>query len=347
MGKARRSVLDEGVSLSALDMFANAVGALAFLLLTFVVTTIELVRPTRLEILTTDLPSAKAGQMYDIRLAASGGAPPLRWSRTAGLPAGLSLDEQSGMLTGAADAGAAGQRFKFDVTVRDSREQQASASLTLEVLSPEPLTAADPDPAAPIPAEDEPLVLLTSGELPPAVVGRDYRLNLAARGGSGRYRWSAADPPAGFKLTDTGLLQVMASAPGVYQLALTVEDGNRAARGAATLSVARAPVSVRERLLRRGIWPWIGYVVLALVLVGYQYFASRWMNREVRRLLAAHNVDLIQKSDGTYGLNGAPADCEEFNRIHREFNSSQKRWRDLVRAVVALAAVLFTGWLLY
>jgi hypothetical protein len=56
--------------------------------------------PSPLTIVTKSLPVARIGRPYSVRLAASGGAPPIRWTRTRGaIPAGLHL-ASDGSLTG-------------------------------------------------------------------------------------------------------------------------------------------------------------------------------------------------------------------------------------------------------
>jgi hypothetical protein len=54
-----------------------------------------------LTITTTTAPAGRLGSPYDLRLGASGGTLPVRWSISGGsLPAGISLDARTGAITG-------------------------------------------------------------------------------------------------------------------------------------------------------------------------------------------------------------------------------------------------------
>jgi len=89
------------------------------------------VRP--LEILTESLPPAVVGMPYELRLAVEGGVPPYRWSAGDGVPAGLALDVDSGVMRGTPAEAAAG---RFEIEVRDSQPAAASdaRSVSLSVL---------------------------------------------------------------------------------------------------------------------------------------------------------------------------------------------------------------------
>jgi len=56
--------------------------------------------PPPLQIVTTHLPAPEAGRAYLARLAATGGAPPYRWSALSPLPPGLQFDPATGVLRG-------------------------------------------------------------------------------------------------------------------------------------------------------------------------------------------------------------------------------------------------------
>ena len=91
-----------------------------------------------LAITSTTLPNGQVGKAYSATLAATGGKLPYTWSLTTGtLPAGLTLNASTGMITGAPTVTANGTTLAFKVT--DSSAQTKSASLVLNV-SPATLT---------------------------------------------------------------------------------------------------------------------------------------------------------------------------------------------------------------
>ena len=76
------------------------------------------------------LPGGSVGESYSVALAASGGVLPYTWSLASGaLPPGLSLDPDSGVISGTpTDAGA----FQFAVSVSDSAGHTAQGSFGLD-----------------------------------------------------------------------------------------------------------------------------------------------------------------------------------------------------------------------
>ncbi len=97
-----------------------------------------------LVITTTGLPDAVISQPYSVNLKAIGGTPPYSWSLTSpgSLPAGLSLDPATGVISG--QTAAAGQ-FTLSVKVADANGRSFTKSLTLNVLAMYPL-AVNPTP---------------------------------------------------------------------------------------------------------------------------------------------------------------------------------------------------------
>jgi hypothetical protein len=107
----------------------DASGAVAHQVLTIVVYAVPVIT-------TTSLAPAKATEIgYSQMLSVTGGAPDLSWSVTTGaLPAGLSLDSISGMITGTVRAGA--QSSAVTVTVADANGVVGTADFTLAVTDP-------------------------------------------------------------------------------------------------------------------------------------------------------------------------------------------------------------------
>jgi hypothetical protein len=93
----------------------------------------------QLTILTVSLPPAPVGTVYSQVISATGGETPYRWS-AANLPAGLTLDASTGMISGTpSNAGSS----TFAVTVTDALDHSAKQALTVT-------TAVSPVPAVTI-----------------------------------------------------------------------------------------------------------------------------------------------------------------------------------------------------
>lgn len=80
---------------------------------------------------TSSLPDARVGAAYDVTLAATGGTPPYTWSLASGaLPAGITLDQGSGRLSGTP---ATSGSFAFSVRVAGADGTSATRSLSIAV----------------------------------------------------------------------------------------------------------------------------------------------------------------------------------------------------------------------
>ena len=96
----------------------------------------SLVIVSDLAITTSALPAAQAGSSYRAALTATGGTAPLAWSQT-GLPSGLSIDPQTGVLSGTPTSTGVSQ---VTSTATDSYGNQASHTyrLTIKAAPPPP-----------------------------------------------------------------------------------------------------------------------------------------------------------------------------------------------------------------
>jgi hypothetical protein len=88
-----------------------------------------------LQITTTSLPSGEVGEEYSAFVEVTGGTEPYTWAITDGvLPDGLSLDSETGEISGTPEADGA---FGFEVEVQDNAEATDTATFEIDILEPE------------------------------------------------------------------------------------------------------------------------------------------------------------------------------------------------------------------
>ena len=158
----------------------------------------------QLAITTATLPNGQVGQAYSATLAATGGKLPYTWSLTTGtLPAGLTLNASTGMITGTPTATASGTTLAFKVT--DSSAQTKSASLVLNV-SPAILTISILHQPGGMVVTQTAQLLVTTNDL------AGVRWTVSPTGGS----FSPAQSLTGAQVTFTA-----SSTPGTYVVTAT------------------------------------------------------------------------------------------------------------------------------
>jgi len=175
--------------------------------------TIIIVPAPPLSIVTTSLPNAAQGSLYNSPLAASGGVPPLTWAITAGaLPPGISLNTTTGQISGTPTTQGA---FPFTVKVTDSallppnqQPQTATQALSLTVGTPNPLA-------------------ITTTSLPQANTATLYSQQLRVSGGVGPFTWKLTGGilPSGLNLnSSTGVISGVPTAVSANTFTVQVTD---------------------------------------------------------------------------------------------------------------------------
>ena len=179
-----------------------------------------------LTISTTSLPNGVVGTAYTGTVAATGGTTPYAWTAT-GLAGGLSIDPNTGAITGTPTAAGAAS---IVVTVTD-----ATSPTHLSVSKTFPVTIVAP-------------LAITTTSLPsPVALNSAYNSGpLAATGGTTPYAWTATGLPAGLSIdAGTGAITGTPTAPGAASIVVTVTD----ATSPTHLSVSKTfPVTIVARL---------------------------------------------------------------------------------------------------
>ncbi len=148
------------------------------------------------------LPTGVTDASYSTMLTATGGAPPLAWSTSGGLPPGLTLGTD-GTISGAPTMTGT---FMFDATVTDGISQMDMASFEITVVDTLSITSASP--------------------LPTGTTGDAYSTALSAAGGSLPLTWSTtAGLPPGLTLGADGTISGAPTMTGTFMFDATVADG--------------------------------------------------------------------------------------------------------------------------
>ena len=154
------------------------------------------------------LPVGTVGQAYAASLSGTGGVGPYTWAVTSGsLPAGLSLNPNTGAITGTPTAAG---RNPVGITVTDSS-------------NPTPATASRTFTFTVRPAK----LAIATTSLPSGTIKNPYSATVTATGGTTPYSWSATGLPAGLNLnTATGVLSGTPTKAGTYNVRIKVTDSS-------------------------------------------------------------------------------------------------------------------------
>jgi len=205
---------------SFLDVLANTIGGLAFLLVLAVLLVGDLVFVPP-EIMTEQLPDGYHGAEYSVWLGAREGMGKFRWEFGKGQrPNGLILDAKTGKLSGRLQLPAEieeKQDYVFEVICKavspDNPEniKEVARKFKLDVYRKMPVPTV-------------PLSILTTSPLPDAYQGQSYPFQFAAEGGQLPYSWSTPSEhlPPGLTLTPEGRLEGRPNRTGDYVFEVTV-----------------------------------------------------------------------------------------------------------------------------
>jgi hypothetical protein len=138
----------------------------------------------------TSLPNGRVNAPYSVTLTATGGVAPYRWAVASGaLPAGLTLDPNSGVLSGTPTQTVSMDLLTIRVSDSSTASQSFVATLALTVVGAANIT-------------------ITPAALPNGQVGVAYSQTLTATGGTAPYTWAVSGTlPAGLSFsTSTGAI---------------------------------------------------------------------------------------------------------------------------------------------
>jgi hypothetical protein len=165
------------------------------------------VPPATLTILSSSLPDAVTGSLYNSQVSLFGGIAPYSVTVTNGsLPGGLSINN-TGSITGIPSAAGT---FTFTVQVTDSAPQPEISTQTLSIRVGAPL-------------------IITNATLPAAGVSVPYSASLVATGGFGNETWSLASGalPTGLSLSTAGVISGTTPATGgAFTFTVKVTDSS-------------------------------------------------------------------------------------------------------------------------
>ena len=162
--------------------------------------------PPAPNITTTTLPAGTISQFYNQTLQATGGTGGLTWNIAAGnLPAGLNLNQTTGVISGTPIVPAGTSTFAVRVVDAAGQDDTQGLSIVINLLNPP---------------------VITTTTLPGGTVRQPYSETLQATGGIGILSWtlSGGSLPAMLSLSPTGVISGTPTNDGNRTFTVTVRD---------------------------------------------------------------------------------------------------------------------------
>ncbi|HIJ86311.1 MAG TPA: S8 family serine peptidase [Desulfuromonadales bacterium] len=182
-----------------------------------------------LAVATTALPDGYLTTFYSSAIAATGGKAPYTWSitSTVKLPAGLTLNTTTGVISGTPSTVVTNSSITFQV-----KDAAATIATKVIIISTYSLPA------------------ISTASLANGTVGATYSATLAASGGKSAYSWSITSGtlPAGLTLSTTGVISgTPTTATAATGITFQVTDANgKTASKALNITVSAAPLAVTQ-----------------------------------------------------------------------------------------------------
>jgi hypothetical protein len=188
----------------------------------------------KLAVLTVQLPAAYANEPYSQTVSAANGTLPYHWSFGTYRPAGLSIDANTGLISGTPGQG----NYELDVVVTDSSSpaQTAQQSYSMLIL---------------------PRLHIVSSALPDARLSQSYNFYVPYTGGTGNLAWSVVSgslPPGLSLQPQYGTVSGTPAQLGAYSFTVQVQDSStppQIAQGQMTVNVRAATLTLQSSLPQR------------------------------------------------------------------------------------------------
>lgn len=208
--------------------------------------TLAVVTPT-ITVTPSTIPAATVGAAYSQTFSASGGSAPYTFAISAGaLPAGLSLNTSSGVISGTPTAGGT---FSFTVTATDSNGSGPYSGSTGSINF----------------TVNTPTISFSPSTLAGATVGSAYNQSINASGGTAPYRFFSVvsgNLPPGMALSTSGALSGTPTQGGTFTFAVQATDSSTGTgpytgtSGSISITVAAPTITLSPASL-----PAVGYGV--------------------------------------------------------------------------------------